>query len=542
MAGESILFSLGTDNRALTTGLNAAKQQVSNFKGEVAGVLTGIFATVGVEQLISDFARVQDIADQLGITAEEVQRVRGAADTAGTGIEFVAKQMTKATLEARKLADGIEGIEVAGSDAGKAAEGFRKLGIDAKTFAELPLDQQILAIAQGMDGIPEEGDKIAAAIDLFGAKGKEMIPLLIQGHQSLQEEFERTAVVSNEMVAQIAAADDELARMSNTVKVGAVGIFVFVDKLVKSIGALFGGVAAGASVFADQFGITMGRLKAGDFSGAASAALKAYDESARAAYRGFADTMSQTWSPPEIEADETKRRVEVDTEQTSAVEKRLTLEERLNAIREESDRKQLETAQQILELKNKQAEAEDASRATGLDPKEKQRFEDAAVDAAKQVAALEEKQRADEKAANDRAIAEKKKADDEAKAKAERVLGLRQQLHQQELSRMTKEEKNAALLKDLQELAGRNVKDEEDKLKLQLEAGEIADRLTNENKVARVEGPNDLVTRLGGTLGGIYNGPMNLEAQKQTSIQQEIVKHVSAIASKEFTATIPEAD
>lgn len=540
MAGESIQFSLGTNNRAFTTGLNAAKQQVANFKGEVAGVLTGLFAGIGIEQLISDFARVQDIADQLGITAEEVQRVRGAADTAGTGIEFVAKQMTKATAEARKLADGVAQIDTAGSGASRVGKAFEALGINVKDFVSLPLDQQLLAISAGMDGIPDEGAKIAAAIDLFGAKGKEMVPLLIQGQESLQAEFERTAVVSNEMVAQIAAADDDIARMTNTVKVGAVGLFVFIDRLAKSVGAFLGSFAAAASVFIDEIGGVFEKVKAGDFSGAVSTLNKAATQAAIAANAGFQSELENIWSAPEVEAKAPRIALD-DEEATAGTEKRLSLEERLAEIREEAARKQLTLEQQILALKDKQAEATDASLASGLDPKAKKAFEDEAVDAAKQVASLEEKQRSEAESAQNKMIAEQKKADDEAKAKAERVLALRGQLHQRELEKMGKDEKNAALLKDLQELAGRNVKDEEEKLKLQVEAGEIVDRISQDQS-QQYSLPDDLVTRLGGSNGATYNGPMMAESQRQTELQKKITTLLEKIEAKSFVVDLPEAD
>src|SRR5688572_24650955 len=133
--GSAIEFRLGADSRLLKTGLDTAKAQISGFKSQVGGILTGLFAGIGVQALISEFARIQDVADQFGASAESVQRVGGAAAQAGTDLETIAKAMAKIR-----------------SDGGDILE---KLGIDAKAFTAADLDQQVLMVASALDQVQD---------------------------------------------------------------------------------------------------------------------------------------------------------------------------------------------------------------------------------------------------------------------------------------------------------------------------------------------------------------------------------------------------
>lgn len=206
---EAIQFTLGTSNAAFKSGLAEAKQSVTSFKSQVTGILSGMFAGMGIQQLISDFAHVQDLADGLGSTAEQVQRVRGAGELAGTSLDSIAKSMAKLRNDADALG---------------------KLGIDAKAFSDAGMDEQVLMVSQALDKIVDPQQRINTALEVFGMKGREILPMFTQGYAALKESMDGVAVASDEDVKRFAAMDDEIASLTNTFKVWAAqGINVVVD-------------------------------------------------------------------------------------------------------------------------------------------------------------------------------------------------------------------------------------------------------------------------------------------------------------------------
>ncbi|MBU3720742.1 MAG: hypothetical protein FGM22_08300 [Burkholderiaceae bacterium] len=212
---EAIQFTLGTNNAAFKSGLAEAKRGVAAFKSDVTSMVTGLFAGLGIQQLVSDFARVQDIADGLGTTAEAVQRVRGAAELAGTSVEVVGRAMAKLR-----------------SDGGDT---LAKLGIDARAFAESGMDAQVLMIAEALDKIPDPQQRINVALEVFGAKGKEILPMLAQGYDSLKASMDGTLVASNETVRVLADADDKIAAFTNNIKVLAADAIGFLTTQIENL-------------------------------------------------------------------------------------------------------------------------------------------------------------------------------------------------------------------------------------------------------------------------------------------------------------------
>lgn len=495
MAGNAIEFKLGADSRALKTGLDAAKGQVREFKSQIGGILTGLFAGIGIDSLIQDFARVQDLADQFGTTAESVQRVRGAADTAGTSVEFLAKQMAKVTIEANKIAaGGASGLQIAGEGGSEAAKGFAALNINAAEFAKMGLEDQLLAVAKGMDAIPEEGDKIAAAYQLFGAKGKEIIPLLLQGFQNLQAEFAQTAVLSNDMVRSIADADDTLARVGNTVKVGFASAFGYVADKVKDASAGIGDLLYLSQRTFGAIGEGFEKLKTGDLKGAA----KAFATEVQSGLQDTRDAVQarqlEEWQKEQMNGKGSGKKPLIDPESingpaTAGAEKRLTLEERLAALADERARKQLDVENQILDLKKMQEDATVRANAA-TDPREKKSAEDEAFNAAKEIYDLQDRQ-------------QKQKIKDEQDAAKIKVDGEKQAAEEAKRAQM--------------------------------------DVFAQRKASIGFAGGGAGVTADSGLIGVNYK-VANTEAQKSIDLQKEMTSYLKTISEKEFTADLPEAE
>lgn len=203
MADDAVI-RLGYDNSKVRAGAKETQTIMSKTAGTVsksfAGAGAGMsraFAAIGGSMALRGFAAemgsIDDMAKRLGVSAESVQRVGNAAQLAGTDIDTVAKLMTRLTI--------------ASAD---SAEKFEELGISAAAFANANLEDQVLMLAKAYEQANGDKGKMIKLMDLLGARGQQVLPLLSAGYEDLAEQIGDVAVVSNQAVKAAADFDDQL--------------------------------------------------------------------------------------------------------------------------------------------------------------------------------------------------------------------------------------------------------------------------------------------------------------------------------------------
>jgi len=236
---SSIKFNVSANTAQFQSGMRqvdtVAKSTAAGIKTAFAGVgnmLVGGAMVAGLNKLLDQFGRIDDLAIRFGTNAESIQRVGYAAQLAGTDIEAVANAMTKAGIAATTAA----------REGGKAAETFGRAGISAKSFADADLAEKVVMIAEAYAKAGGNADKTAAIIEIMGARaGANLIPL-ISNLEELRERMSGVAVASSEITKRLAEAGDMLDKWKNQLTVSAVGgIQVFTDsmeRLGSTIGTL----------------------------------------------------------------------------------------------------------------------------------------------------------------------------------------------------------------------------------------------------------------------------------------------------------------
>lgn len=129
MAFFSILFKLGVDGSQFETNLKRAQSAgtafAKDFKKEVGASLASAFAVGSVVAFAQSVVRaadeIGDLAEQLGITTDEVQRLQAASAASGVSFEKISAAVLKMN-EARSKA--LEGDKA-------ALDAFRMLGVSA---------------------------------------------------------------------------------------------------------------------------------------------------------------------------------------------------------------------------------------------------------------------------------------------------------------------------------------------------------------------------------------------------------------------------
>ena len=208
MADPKVTWRIGVDDNA-TAALRRIDAQISGVSKTfrtLAGFGGFAIITAGVTSLarkVFDLAsELQDASDKLGVSAEALQRLKGAAEATGGSFESIQTAM----VFLAKTTDAA----VQGSD--EAAESFRRLGIDANKFAQIPLDRRLAIIAHQLNQIPDPAERVALAVKVMGRSAADNIPLLA----NLDAEMKKINVtLSDEQVKALDEAKDAWDRWGN---------------------------------------------------------------------------------------------------------------------------------------------------------------------------------------------------------------------------------------------------------------------------------------------------------------------------------------
>ena len=165
---------------------------------------------------------------QLGIQAEQLQRLSGAAKLSGSGTEDLEKGV-------RTLTKGLADVSLKGT--GPAADALATLGLELADVEGLLVDGDIEGI-MGLvgDAFNETGDsaaKSAALLQLFGKGGSELRPLIEQGSEGISELGDKIKnVISDEDLKQFEdladatfLVEDAFADVKNQIAVGLAPAF-----------------------------------------------------------------------------------------------------------------------------------------------------------------------------------------------------------------------------------------------------------------------------------------------------------------------------
>jgi hypothetical protein len=150
-------------------------------KGAKWGAVAGGAAAAGVAVLIKQQLDLIDntakTADKLGIATEKLTAMRVQAELTG---------VAQGTLD-KGLQQMIKGVADAAEGTGLAADSLAKLNLNAEQLKNLSPDQQFYAIADAMEEVKNNTDKVSIAYDLFGAKGTSLINTLKGGSAAALE-------------------------------------------------------------------------------------------------------------------------------------------------------------------------------------------------------------------------------------------------------------------------------------------------------------------------------------------------------------------
>lgn len=178
------------------------------FGTAAAGAATSMFALTNSVAKAQD--RVGKLSTRLGISTEALSAFHRQASLSGVSAETMNMALQRM---GRRVAEASKGM-------GEAQKAIKELNLDAKELASLPLDQQMLKVADALQGVESQSDKVRLAFKLFDSEGVALLQTMEKGSEGFREaarEAERLGViVSAEAAARSAAFVDSFDRLTTS--------------------------------------------------------------------------------------------------------------------------------------------------------------------------------------------------------------------------------------------------------------------------------------------------------------------------------------
>jgi hypothetical protein len=216
--------------------------------GAAAAAAAGVAAaTHSAAKSIDDVAKT---ASKLGATTEGLVGIQHAGEIAGVAIKQTNKGLQQMTRQVSEAAAGT----------GEAVDALKALGLDAKTLNSLPIEDKFSAIADAMNKVGLQSDKVSIASDIFGARGGvallNVMSMGADGLNKMSAEAKRLGITFSGVEARgVESAMDALNRSGKAVRGTFIRLAVRVAPAIQSI--------------ADTFTSTVISIRSsvGDFSG-----------------------------------------------------------------------------------------------------------------------------------------------------------------------------------------------------------------------------------------------------------------------------------
>lgn len=168
--------------------------------------------------------RMGHYAERIGMSVEAFSALQFAADQAGIHMDNFGNTMQRLQ---RRIAD----VALGG---GEATMALRAMHLDAKKLTQLPLEEQLIVVAEGLSRIADDSQRNLASFPLFEHEGQRFLQMMLEGSESIrdvmQEAFEMGVNVTKEQTEAAKEVDKALRKM-----------YASIDRLYLRVGALAAG-------------------------------------------------------------------------------------------------------------------------------------------------------------------------------------------------------------------------------------------------------------------------------------------------------------
>ena len=219
----------------------------------IGGIVTSVAAvTAAISALavktVDYMGDIDDNAQRVGMSTEAYQKWAYAMQLAGGDASMLQIVMRELTTFTNELSAG----------QGDALLTLQKLGIGYEDFMSLPVDQQLQAIIEGLQGMESQTDKTTIAQEIFGNRAyQQLMPILNQEKGYVDDLFESMEdlglVIGDDVVKAGAALGDKLDQLKLTFKTVGASIMSDLFPQIELVVEGLTGMATGAEGAGDKF-------------------------------------------------------------------------------------------------------------------------------------------------------------------------------------------------------------------------------------------------------------------------------------------------
>jgi len=162
-AEDRFTKTFGRANKGLLSLGNAAAHTAAKVaKIGIAFATAGVAAAAALTKAsMTSIDALAKTSDRLGIATEQLAGLQHAAALAGVENRTLEKSLQNLAVGVSDAADGT----------GVAKDALLELGLNAAILEKMPLDKQMLAVADAMKNVETQTERVRIATDLFGARG-----------------------------------------------------------------------------------------------------------------------------------------------------------------------------------------------------------------------------------------------------------------------------------------------------------------------------------------------------------------------------------
>lgn len=224
------------DIKAVQTKIKDLGDTISNVGQKMTGIslaAAGMLAGGAMisKQAAATGAEIDDLSQQLGISAEAIQEWQYVALQSGVDSDVFVKALVKVRAAMLDMETG---------KTNAAAEAIGKLGLKMENFSNQ--EEMFSAVLQKLGEMEDQTLQAAYANEIFGDKiATQMLPYLQAGTEDLQkfkDEFAAMPSLSAEQAAALAELDDTYNRLSQTLQLSTAQLGLALAPVTERIIAL----------------------------------------------------------------------------------------------------------------------------------------------------------------------------------------------------------------------------------------------------------------------------------------------------------------
>jgi hypothetical protein len=233
----TVSTKLTLDSSGFNRGLKNAESSMSKFKSmaggaAMAGIAAGFAAAtaaaaglaVGIKNVLDIGGALSDLSTRTGIAAGELRVLQEAFKQNGLSAEQVGPAVNKLQ---RALVE-------AGQKGGEVARTFDGLGINIDQLRGMNAADQFQAIGAAINALPDPAARAAAAMQIFGRSGGELLTLF--SNSGALTQAATTVGAQAELLTKNANMFDQASDILNSVGAKLEGFFVGIaDQVVPAI-------------------------------------------------------------------------------------------------------------------------------------------------------------------------------------------------------------------------------------------------------------------------------------------------------------------